>query len=212
MIKCQSTQITIDEFAAISLAKDVDIQTEKIDNHHIAIQVELPDIIMKNKETNHSPHVYNELEMKLNTVGESDNTSNSSMTKNCRVVEPINDEPTITNTKNVKDKKADLGPIVGYADEPLLLLSKACSPLMNVIDNLSYYVQMAIDETPEEPSDELTIDESASIRLYTIEWNGPHRSLYSMLNRTLKYERRFSREYFSHLVGIFILYHRITRT
>ncbi|CAF1376475.1 unnamed protein product, partial [Rotaria sordida] len=42
------------------------------------------------------------------------------------------------------------------------------------------------NETPENPSDDLTIDESAAIRLYTVEWEQPHRSLYSLLNQTLK--------------------------
>ncbi|CAF4952617.1 unnamed protein product, partial [Rotaria magnacalcarata] len=34
---------------------------------------------------------------------------------------------------------------------------------------------MALDETPQTPPDGLTIDESAAVRLYTIEWDGPHR-------------------------------------
>jgi hypothetical protein len=49
---------------------------------------------------------------------------------------------------------------------------------------------MALHETPEHPLDGLTIDESAAIRLYTIEWESPHRSLYSMLNHTLKKDTR----------------------
>jgi hypothetical protein len=43
-----------------------------------------------------------------------------------------------------------------------------------------------LDETSEKPPDGLTIDESAAIRLYTMEWISPHRSLYSMLNFNLK--------------------------
>lgn len=74
---------------------------------------------------------------------------------------------------------------MGYAEEPLLPLSEACAPLTDIILNLSFYVQMALNGTPGVPPDGLTIDESASIRLYTIEWDGPHLSLYSMLNRTL---------------------------
>ena len=77
------------------------------------------------------------------------------------------------------DPELDLGPIIGYAQEPLLPLSKACSPLSNMIYNLWFYVQLAIDGTPEKPADGLTIDESAAIRLYTIEWPRPHRSLYA---------------------------------
>jgi hypothetical protein len=89
---------------------------------------------------------------------------------------------------------------VGYAEEPLLPLFKACAPLTDIIHNLSFYIQMALNETPEVPPDGLTIDESAAIRLYTIEWDGPHRSLYSMLNHTLKKDdREHLRPYFKYL-------------
>jgi hypothetical protein len=89
---------------------------------------------------------------------------------------------------------------MGYAEEPLLPLFKACAPLTDIIHNLSFYVQLALNETPEVPPDGLTIDESASIRLYTIEWDGPHRSLYSMLNHTLKKDdREHLRPYFKYL-------------
>ncbi|CAF4025726.1 unnamed protein product, partial [Rotaria sp. Silwood1] len=77
-------------------------------------------------------------------------------------------------------------PIIGYAEEPLLPLSEVCAPLADILHNLSFYMQLALDETPENPPDGLTIDESAAVRLYTIEWERPHRSLYSMLNYTLK--------------------------
>jgi hypothetical protein len=89
---------------------------------------------------------------------------------------------------------------VQYAEESLLPLFKACAPLTDIIHNLSFYVQMALNETPEVPPNGLTIDESASIRLYTIEWDGPHRSLYSMLNYTLKEDdREHLRPYFKYL-------------
>ena len=105
----------------------------------------------------------------------------------CRAVENMNNE-------------IDLDPIVGYAVEPLLPLVKACAPLNNTIYNLWFYVQLALDRTPEQPADGLTIDESASIRLYTIEWPRPHRSLYSMLNYTLKSANREDlRPYYKYL-------------
>jgi hypothetical protein len=79
-----------------------------------------------------------------------------------------------------------LEPVIGYAEEPLLSLAEACEPLAHLLHDMPTYVNMAISETPDEPPDQLTIDESAAIRLYTIEWDKPHRSLYSMLNYTLK--------------------------
>ena len=70
-------------------------------------------------------------------------------------------------------------PILEYANEPLLPLAEACAPLADILHDLDFYVKMALDETPQPPLDNLTIDESAAIRLYTIEWSDGHRSLYS---------------------------------
>ena len=112
-----------------------------------------------------------------------------------------NNETTTTTINDIDiDLNLNLIPVEGYADEPLLPLVKACAPLSNIIQNLSTYVQLALDETSEVPPDGLTIDESAAIRLYTIEWEGPHRSLYSMLNYTLKTANREDlRPYFKYL-------------
>ena len=86
--------------------------------------------------------------------------------------------------------ETDLGPIIGYANEPLLPLFKACAPLADIIQNITFYAQAALNETPEQPPDGLTIDESAAIRLYTMQWDRSYRSLYSMLNHTLKNSNR----------------------
>lgn len=105
-----------------------------------------------------------------------------------------------TTSDNANDFKLNLSPITGYASEPLLPLVKACAPLSNILHDLSKYVQIALDEAPEQPADGLTVDESAAIRLYTIEWEKPHRSLYSMLNFTLKTTNREDlRPYFKYL-------------
>jgi hypothetical protein len=128
------------------------------------------------------------------------NVLDAPLTKNRRVVEAITEEPSSTNTNIINGVIADADPIVGYAQEPLLSLFQACTPLINLIHNIFFYVQMALNETPETPSDGLTIDESAAIRLYTIEWVEPHRSLYSMLNHTLKKDgREHLRPYFKYL-------------
>jgi hypothetical protein len=130
----------------------------------------------------------------------SDNTNVDSMTKNQRVVDTAIKEKNHLYTETTHDNNMNLGPVIGYAGEPLLPLVEACAPLIDIIPDLSIYVQMALDETSAEPPDGLTIDESAAIRLYTIEWTGGQRSLYSMLNRTLKKDdREHLRPYFKYL-------------
>ena len=121
------------------------------------------------------------------------------MTENCRIVEIISIEENLP-TENINiNTGADLT-LVEYAKEPLLPLVKACAPLVDIIHNLWFYVQLALNEIPEEPPNKLTVDESASIRLYTMEWQKPHRSLYSMLNATLKTsDRNDLRPYFNYL-------------
>ena len=91
--------------------------------------------------------------------------------------------------QEVKDQPI-LGPIVGYTQEHLPSLLEACKPLIDVVDDILHYASIAIEKTPDNPPDDLTHDESASIRLYTMEWNNKKPSLYSVLNRTLRTEHR----------------------
>jgi hypothetical protein len=126
-------------------------------------------------------------------------TNDSSRTKHERTVGTISEQSQL-QTQSVTDQKEPTEPILEYADEPLLSLAEACAPLKDILHDLDVYVAMALDETPEEPPDKLTVDESAAIRLYTIEWSGGHRSLYSMLNYTLKtQDREFLRPYFRYM-------------
>jgi hypothetical protein len=123
-----------------------------------------------------------------------------SMTINQRMVDTAIVEPEQPLKNTMNDIEANLGPVVGYAQEPMLPLAEACAPLADILHDLSFYVKMALDETPAVPPDGLTINESAAIRLYTIEWTTPHRSLYSMLNRTLKRaDREDLRPYFRYM-------------
>ncbi|CAF1244259.1 unnamed protein product [Rotaria sordida] len=125
----------------------------------------------------------------------------NSMSKNYRVVDTAAaEENSQTTQKIVNNDDISLEPIVEYAQEPLLPLAEACAPLIDIIDDILTYVQLALDDTPDEPANGLTVDESASIRLYTIEWPGFHRSLYSKLNRALKAANREElRPYFKYL-------------
>ncbi|UJR19368.1 hypothetical protein I4U23_022497 [Adineta vaga] len=133
------------------------------------------------------------------------NPSNSSMNKNQtttmfhisanRFLETI-----ITN----EDSKEHVHAIMDYTKEPLLSLTEACVPLIDIIYNLSSYIQMALNKTPQVPLDGLTVDESAAIRLYTIEWESPHQSLYSMLNSALKTGNRQNLQPYFKYVKLFL--------
>ncbi|CAF0823582.1 unnamed protein product [Rotaria sordida] len=132
--------------------------------------------------------------------GNVDYTSGHNETEKQRVAQP----PVVEENKQVTSEAEKLGtdeaPIIEYAEEPLLPLVDACAPLIDILHDLSVYVNMALEETPEEPPDGLTFNESAAIRLYTIEWTSPHRSLYSMLNYTLKNcSREELRPYFKYM-------------
>ena len=103
-----------------------------------------------------------------------------------------------------QNNEIDLEPIIDYAQEYLLPLSKACSPLVNIIQNIMFYVQLALDRTSETPPDGLTIDESAAIRLYTMEWEQSDQSLYFILNQTLKSNDRQSLKPFHKYLKLFL--------
>lgn len=79
-----------------------------------------------------------------------------------------------------------LRPIIGYAQEPLLPLADACEPLIPIVHDIHTYISRALEHTANEPADGLTCDESAAIRLYTMEWDNADDSLYSILNHTLQ--------------------------
>ncbi|CAF1136628.1 unnamed protein product [Adineta steineri] len=84
------------------------------------------------------------------------------------------------------EPKQILEPISGYEQEPLLSLEEACRPLENILGiELNLYITVA-KLNSQEPEDRLTQDESASIYLYTMEWNETENSLYAILNQTFR--------------------------
>jgi hypothetical protein len=120
--------------------------------------------------------------------------------RNHRLIETSIAEQNLRISSPIKEVQEHLDPIVEYAQEPLVPLVEACAPLTKLIHDLSVYVRLALEETPHQPPDGLTFDESAAIRLYTIEWEEPHASLYSKLNSTLKRsDRQGLRPYFKYL-------------
>jgi hypothetical protein len=84
------------------------------------------------------------------------------------------------------EPKQILEPISGYEQELLLSLEEACQPLENILGmELKLYIIVA-KLNSKEPENGLTQDESASIYLYTMEWNETENSLYAVLNQALR--------------------------
>jgi hypothetical protein len=102
---------------------------------------------------------------------------------------------------NIQDEpKQMLQPICGYEKEPLLSLEEACKPLEKIIDEELQQNIVIAKMNSTEPEDNLTVDESASIHLYTMEWQVPENSLYAVLNRTLRLaDRRKLQPWFRYL-------------
>lgn len=86
-------------------------------------------------------------------------------TRNSRLIESVIDEQKLRISNPVIDIQNRSDYLIEYAEEPLLSLVEACAPQMKIIDDLSSYVRMVIQETPDVPPDGLTFDESAAIRL-----------------------------------------------
>jgi len=81
--------------------------------------------------------------------------------------------------------KQILESIRGYEQEPLVSLEEACQSLEHILGTeLKLYITVA-KLNSKELKHGLTQDESASIYLYTMEWNQAENSLYALLNQAL---------------------------
>ncbi|CAF1326885.1 unnamed protein product [Adineta steineri] len=80
-------------------------------------------------------------------------------------------------------------PIAGYEQMPLVSLEKAIEPLVPVLPLIRTYAYVAKGRC-ENPADDLTQDESASIMLYTMEWKPRTQCLYVALNAILRSKDR----------------------
>lgn len=82
-----------------------------------------------------------------------------------------------------------LMPIEGYEKMPLVSLEDAVEPLVTFVSDVQQRVRIE-KQRCENPSDNLSPDESAAIALYTTEWESGNDSLYFILNSTLRAEDR----------------------
>jgi hypothetical protein len=98
-----------------------------------------------------------------------------------------------TNTTRISIRFSDVGSspiensdrIQGFEKEPLVSLEDAVKPLVDIVPNVQQMVS-GIKLAYGTPTDSLSIDESASIRLYTLEWNPSETSFYINLNEKLR--------------------------
>ena len=98
-------------------------------------------------------------------------------------------ESTVKYAHRVTDLAAEpleyLSAITGLAEVPLVSLKEAVKPLESIVADVELHAHVALQNS-RKPKDGLTPDESASIRLYTMEWESNDRSLYKVLNTTLR--------------------------
>lgn len=81
-----------------------------------------------------------------------------------------------------------LSPIKGYQDEPLVPLADAIEPVSQFFKEIKDNVMVALHNC-QKPADGLSQEESASIHLYTMQFDGSP-SLYELLNESLRAENR----------------------
>ncbi len=81
-----------------------------------------------------------------------------------------------------------LSPIKGYQDKTLVSLSEAIQSISPFFNEIEDNVFVALHNC-QNPADDLTQQESASIHLYTMEFDGGP-SLYLLLNQSLRGEHR----------------------
>ncbi|CAF1166408.1 unnamed protein product [Adineta steineri] len=78
-----------------------------------------------------------------------------------------------------------LPPIRGFENMPLVSLEESIQPLIPYVPEIDHMVHIVRGNIIELKHD-LTIDESASIALYSLEWSPQQKSFYIILNETLR--------------------------
>lgn len=106
---------------------------------------------------------------------------------------------------DVDEELLKILPSIGdYENIPLVSLDEAVIPLESIVPEVKFKVQR-MKVNCEELVDNLTRDESTSIELYTLEWQPIHKSLFYILNKTLRSQDR-------QLIKPWLLYLRLILT
>lgn len=93
-------------------------------------------------------------------------------------------------TDVIAEPRHMLPPIMGYEKMPIVLLEQAVDPLVPDIPDVHRMVQAAKKRCRTPPGDGLTIDEAASIMLYSMEWKPREKSFYFSFNAVLRAKDR----------------------
>ncbi|CAM4845938.1 unnamed protein product, partial [Rotaria magnacalcarata] len=89
-----------------------------------------------------------------------------------------------------ENPRRKLMPISGYEKKPIVTLEKAVETLEDIVDNVKDNAAWAKWKCADKPADNLTVDQSAAIILYTMEPNDEAECIYYALNSTLRDENR----------------------
>ncbi|CAM4882406.1 unnamed protein product [Rotaria socialis] len=79
-----------------------------------------------------------------------------------------------------------LMPIKGYEKKPLVTLEETVEPIVEYVPDVKRMAYVAKTQCAELSPGKLSIDEAASITLYTMEWEPQDECLYHVLNKTLR--------------------------
>ncbi|CAF1560505.1 unnamed protein product [Adineta steineri] len=96
--------------------------------------------------------------------------------------------PKINRFTDVDVSSRRLPSVYGYHSQKLVSLEQALEPIVPQIDQLPRYIKTAKKHCLHPSEHKLTRDESASIYIYTMEWD--ESSLYRVLNKALRDENR----------------------
>ncbi|CAF1326334.1 unnamed protein product [Rotaria magnacalcarata] len=83
-----------------------------------------------------------------------------------------------------------MAPVEGYSDKPLVTLEEAVAQIIVSIPAILTKVEQCKKYAADYPANNLSIDELAAIKLYTLEWSPYQDSLYYILNTKLRTEDR----------------------
>jgi hypothetical protein len=90
----------------------------------------------------------------------------------------------------VADPMKSLTPITGYMEMPIVALEKAVEPLISLVSDVVNHANIAKLRCIKPPPEGLTVDESAAIMLYTMNWKPREECLHVVLNAVMRNEDR----------------------